>query len=141
MEQLGVFQQRFTRNAAPVEAYTAKPVAFHNASAKTKLRRPDCGRVTARTATYDHKIKCLFCHERQFLNNKKGNRIPSHAQNFLANCNGVFPYARLRRRGPSNPIFKTSPVEKRGILKGYDGSLPDLPLIEEEWGKRYSKSD
>jgi hypothetical protein len=55
-------QQRFRRDAAPVQTDAAQMLALDNRGLQAQLRRADRGHIPARPGTDDDDIKAVFRH-------------------------------------------------------------------------------
>jgi hypothetical protein len=56
--ELGIFQQRFGRDAAPVEAGATSAVSLDNGDFFSELSCADCSNVARRAAANDDEIVC-----------------------------------------------------------------------------------
>ncbi len=64
LEDVGVFEERFGRNAAAMRAGATKErILLDDGHLHSELTGADAGDIAARTAADDHDVELLICHE------------------------------------------------------------------------------
>jgi hypothetical protein len=61
MVEFGIAQQRFARNAPPVETDATQGIALHQRDLHPQLGRPDCRHIATRAATNHNEITRVLC--------------------------------------------------------------------------------